>query len=361
MAYSFAAKRSFLFCGLILCLLLNFSALNLAAQEAESARIYYAEGTDITVTLNGDRSDISADTVRGAGVNIVPSGIVHTGSGAFLEIQLLPSGTVVKLSENTSFIYNGIDETGKFSDLGLLYGRMRIVTGTRQNSAGTNSVVIRGGGVSARIEDGDFGVDYILEPGGQNFTARPIFRIYAFRGGTEVFPYRNMGIIANFGGAQSLTAGDGEILSLDVSSSYTFAERKPMDRDILAYWRLHNFTGPSPLPMPNTEIVLAEPAAPQPAAGTEASQPPVITASAYVPPPTIVYQQVPSRTLNRKKNVCLIIGLSLTASSLAAQAVTNFVFDIENDPIPRNIYMGAYGTLGLGLVSTLVGIIFNPK
>ena len=111
------------FCGFLFC-----TVSGLYAQTGSGARIYHIEGTDFELTLRNERTILQAGALSGGVINLERSGIVHTGPGTFLEIQLIPSGTVVKLSENSSFVYNGFDETGRFEDLGLLYGRMRVVT-----------------------------------------------------------------------------------------------------------------------------------------------------------------------------------------------------------------------------------------
>jgi hypothetical protein len=150
-----------------------FCTIPLPAQEQESAVIYNLEGADFTITLDNRRVVFSAEQARGEGIRLEPSGIVNTGPGTLLELRLAPSGSVIKLAENTSFVYNGIDSRGRTADVELLYGRIRVITG---NSSERNLVVIRGGGVSARVREGDFGVDYFLDPGNWNFSARPSFR-----------------------------------------------------------------------------------------------------------------------------------------------------------------------------------------
>jgi hypothetical protein len=323
------------------------------AQDRESARVYHLEGRDFSLVLNNEQTVFHGDALIGGGIDLEPSGTVHTDAGTFLEIQLIPSGTVIKLADNTSFVYNGFDEQGRFVELGLIYGRIRVVTN------GRNTVVIRSGGVSVRIEDGDLGVDYFLEPGGQSSVQRPLYRFYAFRGGMDVFPYgygassgyssggyASGGSGAYFSGAQTLTAKKGESLTLEISSSHTFAEKQSLGSDILAYWRRNNFAGSPPLSMPNTAI--AEAAPETPAAVTPVAAPPPAE-------PIIIYE--PVKPNNRVKNWCLSIGLFLTASSVAFQGVSHY--DISQ--FASDYYNWSYIPLGLGLITTLVGILINPS
>jgi hypothetical protein len=68
----------------------------------------------------------------------------------------------------------------------------------------------------------------------------------------------------------------------------------------------------------------------------------------------------PARAVNnRGKNICLTIGLALTTVSAAAQAVSYHFMD--DTKLSRNLYYGAYPVMGLGLITTLVGILYNPS
>ena len=333
--------------GLLL-LAINLNAQESAQSSAESARVYHLEGTDFALTLRGGQSVITADMITGAGINLERSGTIHTGAGTFLELQLIPSGTVIKLSENTSLVYNGVDETGKFADLGLLYGRIRVVTG------GIYPLVIRSGGVSARIEDADVGVDYFLEPGSWNSSLQPLFRLYVFRGGAELFPYGRGGTSAYFGGGQSLTVGAGECLSLDISSSYTFAERTTVNRDIQDYWKLHYFEGSPPQPMPDTAIAGLLQDLPASPADED-------TAVKYVPIVPSGGEKQPATINNRGKNICLAVGLALTVGSVVVQGVSFFQYEKYSERKYRDLFYWAYPSLGVGLITTLAGIIYNPR
>jgi hypothetical protein len=262
-----------------------------------------------------------------------------------LEIQLIPSGTLIKLAENTSLSYGGVDSSGNFAELGLLYGSIRGVTGF-----GTNSVAIRGGGVTARIDSGDVGIDFVIEPGLRNSVMRPLFRLYPFRGRAEVFPY-GRDSVAYFGGAQLIAVEQGESLSFDVSPPYTYAERKALAREKADYWRNSNFSGRAPLPMPDTGIAYND--------AVPAYTPPFSApaADAVQGSGTVSEQMVISR--NRQKNIMLTMGLVLILGSLGVQEVTSRIGTADNNTA-NYLYNGAYATLGLGVATSLAGILFNP-
>ena len=341
------------FPGLFLCV-----ALNAGAQE-EGAMVYYLEGASFALTVGNERSVFPDEMVRGKGVSLERTGIVHTGAGAFLEIQLIPSGTVIKLSENTSLVYNGVDETGGFVDLGLLYGRIRVVSG---DGMGAAPVVIRSGGISSRLEKGDMGTDYILEPGDRNSIPRPLFRIHVFAGNAEVFPYGRAGPQPYFGGTQTLSAENGESLSLDISSSYTFAEKTPLSEEAAYYWNYYKFAGSSPLPMPSTAIAMAPEETVYVAPAPTPPPPPSMGNSIIVPYiPDTANQPLPSITSNRTKNIVLAIGLALTLSAAAAQGVTYFKYDINSNRTANTIFTASQVPLGVGIIATLGGLLYNPS
>jgi len=362
-----------LFCGFVFC-----TVSELYAQTG--ARIYYVEGEDFELTLRSERAIIQAEAVNSGGIGLERSGIVHTGPGTFLEIQLIPSATVVMLSENSSFVYNGFDEAGRFEDLGLLYGRMRVVTGS-----GAGSLVVRSGVVSARVGKGDFGFDYLLEPGDLNSAPRPLFNLHVLKGGAEVFPYGIGGGSSVFGAGNSLDVYEGEGLFLDISSFHTFAEKKSLDYGLLSFWNEHNFAGSPPLAMPDTLIVLGEPpsepdAASSPVISTTVipspDSPDVVVTPAeplpaesatvstatpieYTPPEPI---KTPATFSNRGKNITLALGLFLTASSVGLQVVSNPQFDLfSNKDLAKNLNNASYVSLGAGLITTLVAILYNPS
>ena len=323
--------------------------LTLAAQEAV---IFAVEGRDFALTIRGGQTIIPAGDVSEEGVTLERTGIVNTGAGTFLEIRLLPSGTLIKVSENTSLAYNGIDETGKFADLGLLYGRIRVVVPAAAglDTVGSSLAAVRSGGVSARMEEGDYGIDYVLEPDGASI--RPVFRLSVFRGSADVSPYGRGGGQAYFGGAQKLSLGEGESLTLDISSSFTFAEKKVLDSGIVDYWTLHTFSAAAQVSPPQgAPQVLSTP-------GASASGP---TEAGSVDFSGQADRGAASYTSGASKNVILALGLFLTVTSALVQGASFHIFDAPNNDAARTIYNAAYVPLGLGVLTTLTGILYNPS
>ena len=205
------------------------------------------------------------------------------------------------------------------------------------------------------LREGDFGIDYFLDPGNVNSAMRPVFSIYAFHGSADIYPYGREGVAAYFGGAPSIAVAGWESLRLDIASSYTYADKKPMETDIVNYWRLHNFSGTPPGVMPLTSI--NEPMSLSPVTPLRTSDPVIM----YIPvEQTSAPQKTPSVRSNAGKNLLLSIGFGLTTTSVVAREIAYTRFDTGNDSTARMVHGGSLPTLGLGLVLTLAGILYNP-
>ena len=344
--YGVYTLRKYFLAGL-LCML--FPAL----YAQQGVIIYHAAGGEFDINLRGTRNVFQA--TGNTAVALETSGAVITGPGTSLEMQFLSSGTVIKVSENTSLQYNGFDRVGRFDDIELFYGRIRVVNGD-------GTLVVHGGKASVRMREGDFGLDYLLEPVTRPPVPLPQFNVYALKGSAEVFPYGLSG--SPLGSGNALTINEGECLSMDISSAQTYVVKRDLDRSILDYWALHGFTGNSPRPMPNMHIVMASDSEPEPelAAAPEIIFETVVIQAAQ----TGTDSRTRSRrettvTSNRGKNITLGIGIFLTTASAAAIVVTHPQFDIfPNRDLARNINNVAYVPLSMGLFTILGGILYNP-
>ncbi|MDR1863107.1 MAG: FecR family protein [Treponema sp.] len=335
--------------GLLLCISLS----PLAAQD-ESAVIYKAAGPDFSLSSRGERQIFTPEAL-GEGVSLEAGDSIQTGPGAFLEIQLLPSGTLIKVSENTTFIFNGYDSPGRFAGFGLIYGRVRLVSGAAGEGG---AAVIGSANISVRIEEGDVGMDYTpVSPGrGRGGVSGPALRLYGFRGKAEVFPFPQGSSPARTGETRSITVREGESLSLEIAPALIFAERGGLDGEIVAFWRRHDFSGAPPLAAPPP----APPAVPGPAGYREA--PAAIPEPAAAPGSPLSGEDYLAFSRARKvKNTALVTGLLLTTASLAAQGLAYSRFDTGDRTLARNIFIAAYAPMAAGIFTIVTGIFYNPR
>jgi hypothetical protein len=351
--YKYKSNPGRLFlCFLLLSIFSGF--LTLAAQDSESAVIYQAAGSDFSLSSGEARHIFSPEALASGGLILNPKDLIQTGPGVFLEIQLLPSGTLIKLSENTSFVFNGYDLSGHFADFGLLYGRIRLVSGT---GGGNKTAVVRAANISVRIEEGDLGIDYVMEPlarsrGGM---PKPAFRLYDFSGRAEVFPFPSGGSPIQAGGIQSIAIREREALFLEIASPMVFAERRSLDKGIIDFWNRHNFSGTPPLTMP--PVALLEIPGETAITGVPAEIPETaVSDNLFSFQDYLAFSR--ARTL---KNTALVAGVLLTAASITAQGLAYSRFNTEHDAFARNVFTAAYAPMGIGLFTILMGILYNPR
>ena len=335
--------RSFWFA---LCVFVFFTpARQAAANERhhfETAFIYNAEGGDFLITLHGRQTFFTAETAREQTIILHPSGLVQTGAGTSLSIRFAPSGAMIKLSENTSLIYDGINDAGMFADMALIYGRVRVLSeGTGID--GIRSIVVRCGGVVSRVTEGDIGVDYILERG--TMTALPVFRLDAFGGSAEVFPH-------GMGAAQMLAIEEGESLLLDMSAAHLFVESGPLRNEIVEYWRFR-----TPAAFPPAEVIGIPDIATIDTPVALVEDVPAVSALPVFeirPEPT-----APQPVVNANRGRGLLwLGLGLMVASVAVQGVAHHMPEVfPNNDIADMVHLGAYGSFGLGALISLAGIL----
>ncbi|MEE8440817.1 MAG: FecR family protein [Spirochaetia bacterium] len=146
--------------------------------ESSFGVVIYADGNVVSVIRDLRRTEYDAFTGELLGFAVYPGDIIQTDPDTYVEIQLLPSRSVVKVAENTSFTIEQISATGD-GVFDLAYGRLR----ARVNRlAGESPFEIRGVGATAGVRGTDFGTDVIVRPaGGESLTL-----IYCFEGEVQV-------------------------------------------------------------------------------------------------------------------------------------------------------------------------------
>jgi len=248
-------KRALRFFTMILCVCATVLAApfthadDAERRSGESAFVYHAEGRDFTITHSGRRTVFSADSVSGEGISLPRSALINTALDTAVELQLIPSGIVLRMEDNTALVYYGTGNggtNGSFADIQLLYGRIRVVSGGKPDRgndllAAINSIVVRNGDFAVQITEGDIGLDFIFDTG----AGTPLLSIHAFTGTAEASSLRQPEA-----SRRSITAGAGEYLLLQTLESHTFMERGPLARNIVDYWASRSFAGTPPIAMP---------------------------------------------------------------------------------------------------------------
>jgi hypothetical protein len=146
----------------------------LFAQANRYGIVLYAEGTEVSLYRDGELRTYDVMTDDVLGMPLLEGDLLQTEDATFLEIQLLPSRTVVKIAENTSFRVAAVGEGGG-GDIALSYGRIRARV---ERLSGDDEFRIRGAGYVAGVRGTDFGYDVTVSRGSESLRAD----VYVFEG-----------------------------------------------------------------------------------------------------------------------------------------------------------------------------------
>ncbi|MDR2245746.1 MAG: FecR family protein [Treponema sp.] len=325
---------------------------------AQEGRVFYAHGTEFTLFLGGQEEIYGPGVLNSSEISLRNGDIIRTGPESFLEFQLLPDGTGIKVAENTSIQITWRED--RLPVISLSYGRIRVVTGSLALNPDLYVLYVQAGDGMVGIQNGDFCFDYVISAadslnGGGGFL-KPKLYLYDFRGFSEVTVAGN----AEAGGSGRrndwpvIPVNEGESVSLEVLASRSLVERKLLDRGIVEYWNRNNFQGTPPLPLPDTALDFGT------AIGTAVLPAETLQPQA-VPVPEPPYDFTGSqRRLTRIKNALLISGLTMTVAGIAAQAAGYLVLS-PNDPAGVRGQI-AYGfiPIGIGISAIVASLFFNP-
>ncbi|MHC6204448.1 FecR family protein [Breznakiellaceae bacterium SP9] len=333
-------------------------ANSIFAQES-FVRIDSIEGTDFVLTSANSRTVLRPEHLKEREFNLNAGDMIQTGSGSLVEFlvvsrarSLPEASTRIKIAENTSLVFNGFEGTAadNAASFMLIYGKSRITSAAERSS----KLVIHGGTAELQFEAGDISMDYIIAPSLFSMPGRmqqkPLVKFECFRGSALVVLLDSA---QNGGGGltHQVPLTENETLTLDVSPSISFIERKPLNNSDLNYWSGHGF------PQPNALAQTQEPVI-DPTRDLRNSSADTLTAlvpdTPYVPPDYNAY-----RKANRTKNIILTIGTVLTLAGGAMEVYTAQAINDGKDNMKLFIPLSAI-PLGIGILTTIVGILYNP-
>lgn len=139
--------------------------------------IVYAEGYEFQLVREGRPRQYDVYDPDVLGLPLYDGDRIDTYEQTYLEIQLLPARSIVKIAENTSFEVEGVTEGGG-GHFELAYGRVRARV---ERLVGTDPFEIRSGTAVAGVRGTDFGCDLVAES-----DAAVVSNVYCFEGTVEV-------------------------------------------------------------------------------------------------------------------------------------------------------------------------------
>jgi hypothetical protein len=319
------------------------------AQENPTGRIFYVHGTEFTLITGGQQEIYGPGVLNSSEISLGNGDMIWTGPESFLELQLLPDGTGIKVAENTSIQLAWREDL--LPVITILYGRIRVVTGFHvQNPA----LYVRAGNGVTGVRNGDFCFDYAISATDsqreEDEFLRPKLQIYDFRGFSELALTGDAGmetsLISLPNNGSLIRVNERECVSVEVNASLALIERKPLDMAMVRYWNENDFRGTPPLAMPDTVLVFEKPAAVQ-------TQP--------VPAPEPKYDFTASqRRLTLIKNALIVSGLSLTTAGITAQAVGYAVLSPNDPGMARTQVNFGFIPIGIGISALIASLFFNP-
>jgi len=150
-----------------------------AQETGAEAVVIYAQGEGFAVIRGEEELFYDLEVEPAEGVKLVGGDFITTFENTFIELQLYPSESVVKVSENTSFSVESVGESGG-GFFSLTYGRLRARV---KRLFGGEEFKITGPSVVAGVRGTDFGYDRIFDAKAPEITKS---RVYCFEGVVEV-------------------------------------------------------------------------------------------------------------------------------------------------------------------------------
>jgi hypothetical protein len=212
---------------LTICFVTKLNAQNLGASRFSGA--VNSTGSDSFVVANNGRQQIyQTGTIPANGLALQNSDMIQTGPGNYVEVQLDPSGAIIKLAENTSVIFNDLGSSNRSALVSFLYGRMRIMN---QGSNGT--VTVQAGNAAIEFSRGDLALDYAVIPGSAN--RHPQLQVSTLSGTAQI-----ISSVASPGAAR-MPVYEHETVIFDVTTRLAVLNRQPLNQEIAAYWSRNGF------------------------------------------------------------------------------------------------------------------------
>ncbi|MEW5816399.1 MAG: FecR domain-containing protein [Spirochaetota bacterium] len=225
------------------CIFCLFAAGAAAQSGTTAAYIIYSEGNAFTVSRDSKPKeyDVRYDDV--IGMELQKGDFISTDQGTFLEIQLSQSRNILKISENTSFKIDKVQETGG-GNFSLSYGRVRAKV---EKLVGQDEFRISGPSVVAGVRGTDFGYDFIADQAG--IQTGSVTQVYCFEGEVEVAKIEK--VKEEVEGEIQVTEKVVEAVVITANEMIAIPEAKPetklepmeIKEEVQTFWKINDFIG----------------------------------------------------------------------------------------------------------------------
>ena len=244
-------RRSLVLCAV--CVL--FLAVVSPAGAQSAAVIIYAEGDSLAVIGAGGRQRV-VDAADAVGLELQIGDTVATEHETFVELQLTPSDSVVKIAENTNFTIERRD-TPRGGTFNLVYGKVRARVAVLTNR---EEFVIRSESAIAGVRGTDFGVSVVIPgreaaaiPAATELAATPaVTQVYCFDGHVEVAATPPPTAAAAAPALEPIVVRENEVVTVSADAAEPLVV-EALPEEIRTYWEANDFRA-EPLPGPTGEL-----------------------------------------------------------------------------------------------------------
>lgn len=156
-----------------------FTLTSTFAQDAEvKGVIAFAYGDEVSIQSGSTYRNLKIGKDAVLGQQLKQGDLVQTGPKTVMEIQFQPSGTILKIAENTSVRISEL--AGGKGTMEVLYGRVRSKV---SKLSGTDSYQVKSATAVAGVRGTDFGYDVLVVPGAAKLMQA---QVYCFEGTVAV-------------------------------------------------------------------------------------------------------------------------------------------------------------------------------
>lgn len=307
---------------MIICVALLAAVAAAAVAEGAPAwaEVEYSVGDDIVVIRAG--RPVSVDDL--IGFRLAEGDQIQTGRGAFVELRMMPSGGMIKLSENTAFVLSAISSSSD-RNFKVLYGRVRAKVDKLASKASFN---VHSDVATAGVRGTDFGYEVVTEKATGAEAQKPVTRVYCFDG-SVVVAVTQPGVEVS----EEVLVKSGKMVKVEEREGVWVPELVPLPEDVRSFWKANEFVA---------------------SAARKTAVEPSPTAAVSLP----TYSQVQAGM--KKKNGAILGGIILVGLGSVMQGVGAYAYS-SGDPVLglNGVAGGAF--LGILAIPVLVfGLSSNP-
>lgn len=346
----------------MLFILIFLTALQVYAQS-DSAYIIFIEGDGFSLIRNGEEKiyDLAYEELENEAYDLVlqKGDTISTADNTFIEIQLVPSENVIKISENTYFTIKDMTGNGA-GTFEITYGSIRSKVAKLLDK---DQFRILSQSVVAGVRGTDFGYDitFSAEPGNGSGA---LANIYCFDGSVEISELSY--VDGTETKSNQVMLGENNQISVDIFDPRKGMKEenvKEIDDTIIAFWKENDFSGKKYGDSEQIAEVAesdqdnaVEPAATEIETEENAAEESTVEETPQEEMPRII----DASKYAKGRNAIIAIGFGLELAGAAVYALSPQILE-DNQKKFRDITLISMGGVGFATIVGAIITIFQEK